>query len=55
MLLFFSWSVCVSSECVFAKEHSVLAEGIADMGTIECKIRMLLEMCEFKMDTVEIG
>lgn len=44
----------MSSECVFAKEHSVLAQGIADMGTMECKIRMLLEMSEFKMETVEI-
>lgn len=46
---------CVSSECVIAKEHSMLAEGIADIVTMEGKIRMLLEMCEFKMDTMEIG
>lgn len=46
---------CVSSECVIAKEHSVQAEVIADMVTMECKIRVLLEMHEFKMDIMEVG
>lgn len=54
MLLLLSWSVCLVS-VVMAKEHSVLAEGIADMGTMECKIGVLLEMDEFKMDTMEIA